>query len=67
MVIDGIDVVARSTTHNIKVNRHRQVWWVFVWTVETIARCEVEDALESLAERLVLFWTSEEGQTIDDR
>lgn len=50
MVIDGIEVVARSTSQNTKVSRHRQVWWVFVWTDEAIDRYEGEDPLESLAD-----------------
>lgn len=50
MVIDGIEVVARSTSQNTKVSRHRQVWWVFVWTAEAIDRYEGEDPLESLAD-----------------
>lgn len=50
MVVDGIDVVAHSTTHNIKIKRHRQLWWVFVWTDEAIDRCEGEDPLGSLAD-----------------
>lgn len=50
MVIDGIEVVARSTSENTKVSRHCQVWWVFVWTDEAINRYEGEDPLESLAD-----------------
>lgn len=50
MVIEGIEVVARSTSQNTKVSKYRQVWWVFVCTDDALSRYEGEDPLESLAD-----------------
>lgn len=50
MAIEGTEVVARSTSQNAKVYRHRQVWWVFVVTHEGINRYDGEDPLDTLAD-----------------
>lgn len=71
MVIDGIDVVAHSTTHIMKINLYRQLWWVFVWTDKAIDRFEDDHTLVDRlptcsGSSLVPLWASEAEPTIED-